>query len=301
MFANEESRDRSNHGLYIFRSYKVIGNDVPEVPEVDRLYNYGRTDDHEIWMVCRATTAAPTFFKRQVIGDSFFSDGAVGSNNPTEEAFHEVNQLHENCLKNVASFGTGKPKEHSELTENMRKKLRLVKPINKLNNLFRTAKSGLTDCERTHRTVEGIARLLKGKEGEFGYYRFNIEEGLGKMKIDECKPTTFPTLKRCAKAELNKPEVREKLRALAQDLVTQRRDRIRDYPDQWERYVCCTRYECDAETCRNDKRKPFTVLYRDEMRAHLQDRHPSETTNPETTHAKLESLRHLPEFPGGPW
>jgi hypothetical protein len=296
VFAKEETRNGSTKGPYIFRSYEAKIED--NVPQLGRPRNYGSSIDHEILKVCRATTAAPTFFRPQRIGDNNYSDGALGYNNPTLEAFDEMHMLHGNCFKNVVSFGTGKPGKHSERTESTRKKLKLVKAINKLNDLFKTAKAGLTDCETTHEIVEGIARR---SEGAFQYYRFNIEEGLGKIKIDECKPTTLATLEECAKAELKKPEIQRNLRALAHDLVNQRRERIRRYPSQWERYVCCTSYVCDAEMCRNDIGGPITVFYRDEMSAHLQDRHPSTATSPEMTRTKLDSLRRQPEFPVGPW
>jgi len=201
------------------------------------------------------------------------------------------------CPRIVVSFGTGKPAEHSRGYENAKRNLRLVTAFNLANELLRTAKATLTDCEKAHKRVEKNAHHYKA----YNYFRFNIEEGLGKMKIDECKPTTQETLKECTRNELAKDEVRNKLRKLAGELVNQRRERIRKYPGQWERFACCTSYECESEGCINERQERISLATRNEMMAHLLAEHSAEVENSVALKARLDRCRRLPVFPAGPW
>jgi hypothetical protein len=296
VFAREEEMDRRSSGPYVFRSYET-GTDVIE-DNFPR--NSGTSINHEILKVCRATTAAPTYFRPQVIGESQFSDGGVEYNNPTFEAIKEIRVLHgHECLKQVVSFGTGKPARESKLRQGAKKNLgRInVKAVNVYNDLGRTARARLTDCELTHSMVEEFA-----KHGlSFEYSRFNIEEGLGKMKLDEHKDSTMMTIQNSTRTELEKTLVRMKLRKLARDLVNQRRDRIRRYPSQWERFVLCTRYECYEDECRDEQTGPLTRQTRDEMRIHLQDAHAVANETNETFNTRLNLCQRKPDFPVGPW
>lgn len=103
------------------------------------------------------------------------------------------------------------------------KNFRLVNAATHLNTLSKTAKAGLTDCERTHRAVARLASRSK----TFEYFRFNVAEGLGKTALDECEPDTLQNIHAATVLELKKPEVKAKLRALAVELVAQRRERIK--------------------------------------------------------------------------
>ena len=289
VLAREEEMNRASSGLYVFRSYKTeaFGG------EDDFLHNSAMSIDHATLKVCRATTAAPTYFPPLVIGGNRkFSDGGVEYNNPTFEAIKEIRVLHgHESLKQVVSFGTGKPARESRITHGAKKKL---KAVNVLNDLGRIAKAKLTDCEQTHKHVEEFA-----KHGvSFEYSRFNVEQGLGKMKIDEHKETTLQTIITATRTELDNTKVQNKLRLLAQDLVTQRRERIRRYPSQWERFVLCTTYECDEDRCRDEETGPLTRRTRDEMRDHLRNCH--EVVG-EIDEARLDLCRRNPDFPVGPW
>lgn len=109
VFANEETRYRRSRGAYIFRSYKPDFAPILSPEDEDYPLNPLVGIDHEIWRVCRATTAAPTFFRPQEIDGRFYSDGGVGINNPTDRAIDEIDSLKDHTVKNVVSFGTGKP------------------------------------------------------------------------------------------------------------------------------------------------------------------------------------------------
>lgn len=291
VIANQEASDRSSEGAFIFRSYDVGEQDHKQ--EHDRHRNYTAPINYPIWKVCRATSAAPTFFRAQEIDGKKYSDAALGTNNPTDEGIDEMHHFARRYPALVVSFGTGKPAERSKRVEDAKKRLRLVKAFDLANNLLRTAKAGLTDCENTHLKVQ------KGdhRDNLYKYSRFNIEEGLGKMKIDECKPETFETLRSCAKKELGKLEVETKLRNLARDLVKQRRERIKNYPSRWERFACCTRYECDGD-CVSESQSSFAFLTRHEMAIHLRTVH---SENERTIDERLDRCHREPDFPAGPW
>src|SRR5215471_3391447 len=84
---------------YLFRTYKVGDLMNPNCC---------------IWEAARATTAAPTFFKRISIGEpgqakTEFVDGALKCNNPTELVIGDARQLFGDTQRvgMVVSVGTG--------------------------------------------------------------------------------------------------------------------------------------------------------------------------------------------------
>jgi hypothetical protein len=114
------------------------------------------------------------------------------------------------------------------------------------------------------------------------------------MKIDECKSTTLETLRKCAKQELAKQDVKNELKNLATEPVKQRRERIRRHPSDWERFACCTRYGCDVEWLEGG-RNQHSFPTRHEMAIHLRTEHPEELDE------RLDRCRCLLEFLAGPW
>src|SRR5436305_9086000 len=88
-----------------FRTYKVRNN---------------ASADCKIWEAARATTAAPTFFKRIAIGEpgqikEQFLDAAVGCNNPTQEVLDESRLVFgdDRPLGVLISLGTGQKPDPS--------------------------------------------------------------------------------------------------------------------------------------------------------------------------------------------
>jgi hypothetical protein len=298
VFANEEEEDGSNTGAFIFSSYRINQTDIQgrRLPR-----NYDRRDNHDIVKVCRATTAAPTFLRPQVIDGRNYTDAGLGINNPTEETIDEIRGLHGHTLRTVASFGTGKRKRSSQRQQRAEKRFhRITRGFNVLHEIFRSAKAGLTDCEKVHLRVEKMAEQFSGQIGGFEYFRFNVEEGLGKMKIDENKPTTLATIMQCTRDELSKPEVQQNIRALAEDLVEHRRYRMSTFPSQWERFTCCTTYVC-TDGCVNEKGHAVKLDTRDEMSDHLQKEHLNPHESEQELKARLDHRRQQPQFPVGPW
>ena len=301
------NRSVLSDGPYLFRSYKP---DESQFNHERPPLNYGVDINHDIWKVCRATTAATYYFEPQSIGDAYFCDGGAGVNNPTLKALDEMDSLHENAVKIIASFGTGKPEYHSLLGPKAHK-LNVAAAWAEVNRVFKTLKAHLTECEEKHRQVETIAHRAKNGPGEFEYFRFNVEQDLGKVDMNEWKDrredkraevpggkcSTLDYIKRCTVRELEKKEVKDELKRLAELLVKRRRDRARDDRDRWERYACCTRYRCSDTTCRvNGEILCFPI--RREMQHHLESVH---RIQPDALQGRLDRCRELPDFPTGPF
>ena len=265
--------------------------------------NFADSMNHEIYKVCRATSAAPMYFRPQIIDGKIYTDGADGLNNPTEQAIGEVREIHGHVIEVVASFGTGQREPRSQRQERFMDRWHIRRQVKRFEGWFQAGKRKITDCEETHERIQQYVSHHAGMPGAYRYFRFNVEEGLGKMKLDECKPTTFPIIKACVQAELRKGEVQRQLQALAQQLVDERRNRIENFPSQWERFACCTSYKCNVKDCGIDsgpRRERTSTKTRDEMKVHIQDEH-SLDEDDEQIEARLNDCRQNPEFPVGPW
>jgi hypothetical protein len=247
-----------------------------------------------ILAVCHAATAdAPSFFD-------------YGVNNPTTEAVEEMFRLHKKHPRISASFGTGMPPPPMPRLRESR--LQLLRRRREIINDYRILEGlVLRDCEATHREVQEIAKPLADGPKGFQYFRFNVEGDLGNVPFDECKTkrsdglggkcSTFEYINRCTDIELTKPQVKEQLRELATQLVKQRRQRIRDDPDRWERFACCTVYICSDDECRIYGKGIFNL--RREMRAHLQIIHElPEGEQGQELETKLDECRKLPKYSG---
>jgi hypothetical protein len=306
---NEDTKkSRPADSIYLFRSYKPFPFDEYSPPR-----NYGVDINHKIWKVCRATTAAPNYFDPQRIGDDEFCDGGAGVNNPTMEALEEMSSLHGTNVEIVASFGTGQWQPPSMFREGNRNglgRLHIGSALAHVHRLLKNAKGALTDCQKIHENVEKLARRLNRLEdttNAFRYYRFNVEEELGKVKMDEWKTrrddgagakcTTLEYIRKCTDHELGKDEVQAQLKALAAILVAQRRKRIKDDPDMWARFATCLQYKCAEDDCRIDGNIHYFTLRR-ELRQHLLTVH---NTPPESMEAELDQRRQRPAFPTGPF
>jgi hypothetical protein len=296
--------ERHTDGPFLFRSYR------PQVNQIDGKYqpmNYDVDINHEIWKVCRATTAAPPYFDSQEIGVDEFCDGGAGANNPTMKAWDEMNSLHKNQLKVLASFGTGKP-ESGTIFKKKSHKLWIGTAVADLNSRLKTLKAALTECEKTHDAVGRLQDFVSNNPvTEFHYFRLNVEDDLGKVKLNEWKTTrdngvggrctTLDYIRMCTERELKKPTVKKDLHDLAKLLVKLRRSRIQQDRDRWDRFVCCELFKCPEDQCRVEG-EILSFHLRREMREHLQDTH---HVTPERMQFELERHRHAPEFPAGPF
>jgi predicted acylesterase/phospholipase RssA len=134
-----------------------------------------------IWQAARATSAAPTFFKRLKIGPNHaqeeFLDGGMGSNNPTKLLMEEVVKTfgQQDPVACIISIGTGKTNIIEVKTPGFFQKVLPTELINALRSMT-------TDCE----TVEGeVSQRFSANPGI--YFRFNVEHGLENVSLEEWK------------------------------------------------------------------------------------------------------------------
>lgn len=128
-----------------------------------------------IWEAARATSAAPTFFRRIEIGRRQpFIDGGLGRNNPSLLVLEEAKKLFGarqiGCL---VSIGTG----HGNIISIQKPGLfQRIIPTNVINAL----RSIATDCEETH---EEVLKRFAGSPNT--YFRLNVEHGMQDIRLTE--------------------------------------------------------------------------------------------------------------------
>lgn len=119
-----QRKDRSSHVTHLFRSY----NHTERFANDSREYNpqtLGKSKT-TIWEACRATSAAPYYFRSMFIHPDHFLDGGMGNNNPSNIAWNEAKWMsnrdnpHEGRVAMLVSLGlrreTGnKPVQQSEV------------------------------------------------------------------------------------------------------------------------------------------------------------------------------------------
>ncbi|KAG6815419.1 hypothetical protein H0H87_002052 [Tephrocybe sp. NHM501043] len=132
-----------------------------------------------IWQAARATSAAPTFFKRINIGPTGrqepYIDGGLGRNNPTEVVLKEAEVLFpKRSIACIISIGTGKPETIALRNPSFFE--RNVIPSNTINAVASIA----ADCEETAQQME-----RKFENYPKTYFRFNVEQGLQTIKLGD--------------------------------------------------------------------------------------------------------------------
>ncbi|KAL7628590.1 hypothetical protein AAE478_000105 [Parahypoxylon ruwenzoriense] len=133
--------------------------------------------DIKIWEAARATTAAPSYFKKIVLrrGDSTeaFVDGAMGSNNPASELVDEATALFgPDCVLGcLISLGTG---SSGPVT------IGSGKGLKSLVDLIVNVKKLATDTESVHRGLQDQMRSELD-----AYFRFNLPSGAEKIGLHE--------------------------------------------------------------------------------------------------------------------
>ncbi|KAG9669537.1 FabD/lysophospholipase-like protein, partial [Aureobasidium melanogenum] len=196
--------------------------------------------DFPIWKIARATSAAPTYFKSIEVDGLNLLDGGLLANNPSQHARYEVNSMHRHhpsgsCkpseggtpdggIRFLVSLGTGR--QADQLIT------RGAGPIPKLLSIVRRALKKMTDPEPVHQELQ---RALDPSV----YYRFNVEEDLKKMKLDECivkgeDNITFSRIESAVRNYFNNGVVRDSAQFLAKQLVKHRRER-RNPGHEWYR------------------------------------------------------------------
>ncbi|OAG09112.1 FabD/lysophospholipase-like protein [Paraphaeosphaeria sporulosa] len=189
--------DRRHHTQdkqYLFRSYDHVKAPPEQYNRSNDLeLNPGTVQDNAttIWEACRATSAAPLYFNKMTIRGVRYMDGGVGANNPAGYALNEAQQMTSRGGKAdsnrkpaaLISVGTG----HKD-------------PQSRFRNIFDIitwARKRITDTEEAHINTEG-----RCKELNVPYCRFDVQEGLSKMKLDECRQKKAKKVKKDEKGKM---------------------------------------------------------------------------------------------------
>jgi predicted acylesterase/phospholipase RssA len=131
--------------------------------------------DCKIWEAARATSAAPTFFKRIEIGRGQpFVDGGLGRNNPSRLLLDEAKSLFGarqiGCL---VSIGTGQAEVISIKKPGV---FQRIVPT----DIIDTLKAIATDCEATHESMLGLFTNSPNT-----YFRLNVDQGMQRIDLSE--------------------------------------------------------------------------------------------------------------------
>ena len=151
----------------LFRSYTVREN---------------ASTNCKIWEAARATTAAPTFFKRTTIVDDGgaqedFLDGGLRFNNPAQQVLSEAFAVFggDSKLGCLVSIGTGHP---GTIGLSQPDAFQKILPTEMIGVLKRIA----TNCEQTAYELAGRFRQLPNR-----YFRYSVSHGVGSISLEEWK------------------------------------------------------------------------------------------------------------------
>ena len=160
--------------------------------------------DCKIWEAARATSAAPTFFKRIEIGRTRkqpFIDGGLGRNNPSQVVLDEAKALFGTrqigCL---VSIGTGQAEVIGIKKPGLFQQIIPTDVIDALRAIT-------TDCEATHEAMLGRFANLPNT-----YFRLNVEQGMQGIEFSEWEKSS--NVEAHTAQYMKKKEIDEKLAVL---------------------------------------------------------------------------------------
>lgn len=140
----------------------------------------------KIWEAARATTAAPMFFKRMIIGQlglikEQFLDAGVGCNNPTLEVLDESRLVFgdDRPLGVLISLRTGQKPPPSLVNSTSFQRI-LPTNVNEIANLMKVVVKMATDSEKV---ADDISRRFVNVPDVF--FRFNATHGVGEITLEE--------------------------------------------------------------------------------------------------------------------
>ena len=236
-------------GLYLFCSYH---------PEL-----------YTIWEVLRASTAAPTYFAPVRLSSSegievvYRDSGPFGLTNPSIKAYDSISNEDGEVPKIIISLGSGVfPHPRSPPGRG---------PAMSFNVLSRVRRKGFDE--------EAALAAMANREGRTYYSRFNVQEGLGVMALDEWKGKhgmdTLRFIREQTERYLSLDHVKKDITEAARRLVEARRARAST--DHWGRYCHGVEYVCTVISCKDN-----THGDRADLRRHLVDVHQIDSSRIET-------------------
>lgn len=155
----------------------------PSGPTLFRSYEVAKSKEYNccIWEAGRATSAAPTFFKRITIGPPGsgveYVDAGLGCNNPVKHVIAEAARVFgENAQVGcIVSIGTGQSGSVGYAKPDGFQKWLPTKLIHVLRKIA-------TDCGKTAEEMEQKYKNLPGI-----YHRLDVDRGLQSVSLDEWK------------------------------------------------------------------------------------------------------------------
>jgi len=229
----EATREFKADDLYPFRSFDHPRRHNNPPSELE-FFPGPASDSIKIYEAALATAAAPTFFDKAKIENTLYMDGGLGANNPSIHAYNEACQMHTDSPPEVAlvvSIGTGKAKPLR----------RFGKGLFERPALLRYMRQVITESENSH-----IGMLTATRNGP-PYYRFNVEDGLQHVKMDQCvirhkrghnvEYTTLNNIRDHTNRYCTTPEVAARLDSCAQTLVDYRSRRMAHDQPRWQRFT----------------------------------------------------------------
>ena len=190
-----------------------------------------------------------------------FIDGGFGeANNPSKEAFHEVETSNEK-IGTFVSIGTGRGKVDKFHTG--------------LRRLVQASFAAVGDPEPAHLSM---LRESQNPDHGFGYFRLNEPNGLPDLDFDEWKPKRNgnKTRKKILDAFQRwaiDPKVSASISHCALELVRRRRLRTAD-ESQWERFALEVFFDCKEDKCPQPSDKRW--YNKNDFQSHLMEDHKME-------------------------
>jgi len=154
----------------------------------------------------------------------------MGHNNPSKLAYDEVEARHHGEVLGVPiqmllNIGTGRQGSVSNSTENGDEN-GIAQPTG-LRRYLRYITGGIRSWTDDRDVVHDFRRLARVEQSRMKYFRFDVENGLQDMKMDEWKKngTTLNTIMECTREYLSSEVVQEELKKAANKLVAARNAR----------------------------------------------------------------------------
>lgn len=218
---------------FLFRSYDERGEGLSSLTRVTSggsVIQVSSPSTILINDICRATSAAPGFFKGVNIGHVKFRDGALWTNNPALELYRGIEASSPatsmdptKSIKLLVSLGSGQSKPRRSLSAHQHSK--------------------------TYAYDDTIDPVLS-KHLDTGYWSFEGPKDLTDLKINEWRIdgsgyNTFKRIRKSTEEYARQRDVTERIDALAQHLVKLRQSRAKT--KRWERFALGIRYTCQAK------------------------------------------------------
>lgn len=148
-------------------------------PRRFRNYHVGEHESYNctIWEAGRATSAAPTFFKRIEIGGEDFVDAGLGCNNPIKEVISEARLVfgEEGKVDCIVSIGTGKSGVVGFDEPTGFQKLLPLALVDVLRKIATESSKTAEDIQKRYADATDL------------YFRFDVDQGLQDVGLDEWK------------------------------------------------------------------------------------------------------------------